>query len=212
MLIITHYNNSPLHFLLHPSLVGLFLQLSLCVWLAPISSMNLLIMNNCHFSLPVYKVRLLLTLNFCFQTCLILLCVCFFCLFGDEKLFYLRTLRKAWAIYYIALCPPVIVSTMWLEDTLGRPWFTSVIIPLSIALKINAVRWRKVKSEMRENVSHRVSRASEDRCIMVYILLHAWFFCIVLTVTMFTFIIEIMLPSSEIISQSKIPSFKIYQN
>lgn len=136
-----------------------------------------------------------------------LVCV-LFCLFGDEKLSYLRTRRKAWAIYSIALCSPVIVSTMWLA---GRPWFTWVIIPLSIALKINAGRWRKVKSEVRENVSLRVSRASEDRCSMVYILLPVWFFYIALTVTMFTFIIEIMLPSSKVILQSKIPSFKIYQ-
>lgn len=68
-----------------------------------------------------------------------------------------------------------------------------------------------MKSEVRENVSLGVSRASEDRCSMVYILLPAWFFYIALTVTMFTFIIEIMLPSSKVILQSKIPSFKIYQ-
>lgn len=68
-----------------------------------------------------------------------------------------------------------------------------------------------MKSEVRENVSLRVSRASEDRCSMVYILLPVWFFYIALTVTMFTFIIEIMLPSSKVILQSKIPSFKIYQ-
>ena len=68
-----------------------------------------------------------------------------------------------------------------------------------------------MKSEVRENVSLGVSRAAKDRCSMVYILLPAWVFYIALTVTMFTFIIEIMLPSSKVILQSKIPSFKIYQ-
>ena len=60
-----------------------------------------------------------------------------------------------------------------------------------------------MKSEVIENVSHGVSRASEDRCSVVYILLPAWLFCMILTVAMFTFIIEIMLPGSEVILQSK---------